>query len=84
MAGLVESSIYEICLTLRNFERLFGALESRRVTQKVVDEFVLKRGREVGRSTVKKKSKTPQSGQKNFVCREAYLVLFPLPDASRF
>jgi integrase len=41
-------------LTLRNFERLSGALESRQVTQKVVDEFVLKRAREVGRSTPNK------------------------------
>ena len=48
VAGLVESSIYEVCLTLRNFERLFGALESRQVTQKVLDEFVLKHGGEVG------------------------------------
>ncbi len=54
VAGLVESSIYEISLTVRNFERLFGALQSRQVTQKVVDEFVLKRGREVGRSTLNK------------------------------
>ena len=52
--GLVEASLYEIQLTLRNFERIVGLSSSKGITQQAVDTFVLKRGEEVGANTLNK------------------------------
>ena len=47
--GLVEASLYEIQLTLRNFRRIVGVSSSKGITQQSLDAFVLKRGEEVTR-----------------------------------
>jgi integrase len=52
--GLTESSIYEISLTLRNFQRLTPIRSSKQLTQHNIDEFILKRGKEVKRTTLNK------------------------------
>ncbi len=54
VAGCVESSIYEVALTLRHFERLVGKCNSKQIKQNAIDKYVLKRGKEVIRSTVNK------------------------------
>ena len=54
VAGLIEASLYEIALTLRNFERLVGQFNSKQITQSAIDRFVLERGKEVKRSTLNK------------------------------
>ena len=45
--GLVEASLYEIQLTLRNSKRIVGLGSSKGITQQAVDGFVLKVGEEV-------------------------------------
>jgi len=52
--GRKEASIYEVLLTLRHFERLAGCNSSKEITQPNLDTFVLKRGEEVGKSTLNK------------------------------
>ena len=52
--GLEESSIYEVTLTLRHFERLIGPNLSKDVTQQSLDTFVLKRSGEIGKNTLNK------------------------------
>ena len=52
--GLETPSIYEALLTLRHYERLAGPITSRHVTQQSVDEFILKRGKEVAKNTLNK------------------------------
>jgi len=52
--GIVESSLYEISLTLRNFHRLTNVISSRQLTQNNIDGFILKRGKEVKRTTLNK------------------------------
>jgi integrase len=52
--GRKEASIYEALLTLRHFERIVSANSSHEVTQQNLDAFVLKRGEEVGKSTLNK------------------------------
>jgi integrase len=52
--GLVEASLYEIQLTLRNFRRIVGLSSSKGITQPAVDTFVLKRSKEVGGNTLNK------------------------------
>jgi integrase len=52
--GLVEASLYEVQLTLRNFRRIVGPSTSKGITQQALDTFVLKRGEEVGSSTLNK------------------------------
>jgi len=54
VAGCVEASIYEVALTLRHFERLVGKYNSKQITQNAIDKYILKRGKEVIRSTVNK------------------------------
>jgi integrase len=54
VAGCVEASIYEVALTLRHFERLVGKCNSKQITQNAIDKYILKRGKEVIRSTVNK------------------------------
>jgi len=54
VAGSVEASIYEVALTLRHFERLVGRCNSKQITQSAIDKYILKRGKEVIRSTVNK------------------------------
>ena len=54
VAGYVEDSIYEVALTLRHFERLVGQCNSKQIKQNAIDKFILKRGKEVIRSTVNK------------------------------
>ncbi|MCP4611079.1 MAG: site-specific integrase [Planctomycetes bacterium] len=54
VAGYVEASIYEVALTLRHFERLVGKCNSKQITQNTIDKFILKRGKEIIRSTVNK------------------------------
>ena len=45
--GLEESSIYEVTLTLRHYERLVNPNSSKDITQQSLDNFVLKRGGEI-------------------------------------
>jgi len=52
--GLVEASLYEIQLTLRNFRRIVGLSSSKAITQQAVDGFILKRMEEVGANTLNK------------------------------
>jgi len=52
--GLEESSIYEVVLTLRHYERLVGPNSSKDITQQSLDTFVLKRSGEIGKNTLNK------------------------------
>ena len=52
--GDQEASIYETALTMRHFERLVGKCNSKQITQTAIDEFILKRGQEIKRSTLNK------------------------------
>ncbi len=52
--GITESSLYEISLTLRNFQRLTTILSSKQLTQNNIDGFILERGKEVKRTTLNK------------------------------
>ena len=54
VGGLVEASLYEIQLTLRNFRRTVGLSSSKGITQQAVDAFVLERSEEVGGNTLNK------------------------------
>ena len=46
VAGVVEDSLYEVALTLRNFERLVGGCNSKHITQNAIDKFILARKRQ--------------------------------------
>jgi len=52
--GVTEGTLYEIALSLRNFERLSGRCSSKQITQSVIDQFILQRGSEVKRATLNK------------------------------
>ena len=52
--GVTEGTLYEIALSLRNFERLVGRCSSKQITQHVMDKFILERGTEVKRPTLNK------------------------------
>jgi integrase len=52
--GVTEGTLYEIALSLRNFERLAGKCSSKQITQNVIDNFILQRGSEVKRTTLNK------------------------------
>lgn len=52
--GVTEGTLYEIALSLRNFERLIGKRNSKQLTQSSVDKFILQRGSEVSRPTLNK------------------------------
>ena len=52
--GVTEGTLYEIALSLRNFERLVGKLSSKQITQSAIDKFILQRGTEVSRPTLNK------------------------------
>ena len=52
--GVTEGTLYEIALSLRNFERLVGKCSSKQITQHVMDVFILDRGTEVSRPTLNK------------------------------
>jgi len=52
--GVTEGTLYEIALSLRNFERLVGKCNSKQITQHVMDKFILERGTEVKRPTLNK------------------------------
>jgi len=52
--GVTEGTLYEIALSLRNFERLVGKCSSKQITQNVIDKFILQRGTEVSRPTLNK------------------------------
>ncbi len=52
--GVTEGTLYEIALSLRNFERLVGRCSSKQITQHVMDKFILERGAEVKRPTLNK------------------------------
>jgi len=52
--GVTEGTLYEIALSLRNFERLAGKCSSKQITQSVIDQFILQRGKEVKRATLNK------------------------------
>ena len=52
--GVTEGTLYEIALSLRNFERLVGKCNSKHITQSIIDKFVLQRGNEVKRPTLNK------------------------------
>jgi len=52
--GLEESSIYEVTLTLRHYERLVNPNSSKDVTQQSLDNFVLERSGEIEKNTLNK------------------------------
>jgi integrase len=52
--GVTEGTLYEIALSLRNFERFLGKLSSKQITQSAIDKFILQRGIEVSRPTLNK------------------------------
>ena len=52
--GVTEGTLYEIALSMRNFERLVGKCNSKQITQSAVDKFILQRGTEVSRPTLNK------------------------------
>jgi len=52
--GVTEETLYEIALSLRNFERLIGKCNSKQITQSAIDKFILQRGTEVSRPTLNK------------------------------
>ena len=52
--GVTEGTLYEIALSLRNFERLVGKCSSKQITQHIMDKFILERGTEVKRPTLNK------------------------------
>jgi integrase len=52
--GLQQVSIYEAMLTLGHFRRLIRPESSKAITQNVLDQFILDRGREVSRTTLNK------------------------------
>ncbi len=52
--GLQCTSIYEMRLTLRHYERLAGPSTSRHITQQNLDEFILQRSEEVAKNTLNK------------------------------
>ena len=52
--GLEESSMYEVTLTLRHYERLVGPNSSKDMTQQSLDNFILKRSGEIGKNTLNK------------------------------
>ena len=54
VAGIEESSIYEVLLTLRHYERLVGPNSSKDITQQSLDTFVLKRSEEIKKNTLNK------------------------------
>ena len=52
--GVTEGTLYEIALSLRNFERLVGKCNSKQITQSIIDKFILQRGSEIKRPTLNK------------------------------
>ncbi len=52
--GVTEGTLYEIALSLRNFERLVGKCNSKQIAQSAIDKFILQRGNEVSRPTLNK------------------------------
>jgi integrase len=52
--GVTEGTLYEIALSLRNFERLSGKCNSKQITQHIIDNFILQRSKEVKRPTLNK------------------------------
>jgi len=52
--GVTEGTLYEIALSLRNFERLVGKCSSKQLTQNVIEKFILRRGNGVKRPTLNK------------------------------
>ena len=56
--GDEQSTLYETALTLRNFERLIGRLNSKQITQNAIDKFIIDRGKEIKRSTLNKDIKS--------------------------
>jgi integrase len=52
--GVTEGTLYEIALSLRNFERLVGQCSSKQITQNIIDRFILQRGSEVKHPTLNK------------------------------
>ncbi len=52
--GVTEGTLYEIALSLRNFERLVGKCNSKQIAQSGIDKFILQRGTEVSRPTLNK------------------------------
>jgi integrase len=52
--GVTEGTLYEIALSLRNFERIVGKCNSKQITQTTFDRFTLQRSAEVKRPTLNK------------------------------
>ncbi len=52
--GLQEASIYEAMLTLGHLQRLAEPQSSKAITQNLLDQFILDRGQEVGKTTLNK------------------------------
>lgn len=43
--GVTETTLYEIALSMRNFERLVGKCSSKQITQNVIDRFIFNKKR---------------------------------------
>jgi integrase len=52
--GVTEGTLYEIALSMRNFERIVGQCNSKQINQNIIDKFILQRGSEVKRPTLNK------------------------------
>ena len=52
--GVTEGTLYEIALSLGNFECLIGKCNSKQIAQSAIDKFILQRGTEVSRPTLNK------------------------------
>ena len=52
--GLMETSIYEVLLTLAHFKRLAGQDSSKGITQSTLEQFILDRSHEVQKNTLNK------------------------------
>ena len=52
--GVTDGTLYEIALSLRNFERLVGNCSSKQITHSAIDKFISQRRTEVSRPTLNK------------------------------
>jgi len=51
---IMKGTLYEIALSLRNFERFVGKCNSKQISQSAIDKFILQGGTEVSRPTLNK------------------------------
>jgi integrase len=73
VGGLQDGSIYEALLTLRHYERLVGSISSRHITQQSLDEFILKRAKEISKDTLNKDIRNMKTFL-NWAAKNRYVV----------